>query len=305
MSDIGNDFTTFLQVYYPEDYNKVSRDNVTDSVITAVINEHKERFNNWLKVPESIRREYFGRVPDEILNAAKTDNNLTIEECRDIENKRGIPEPSEHLASEAARAVIFTAATYQAIQKHAKSIMEKGYSEQASVLLATNSATRDELSKLAEKAVITLEAMNEAWIETRESDKKTIKKDWVEHAPEKMLVHIAKEMDRGHLDKETALPQMFELAKAIKEQNRESELETYLQKPSSRFSKWNEENRTLFNELMFSHDIGTIAQSMNKVRSMSKKQDITKTSTNRVQTNKFANRNPSQLRKNIAENMGR
>ena len=95
MADIGTDFLVFLKANYPEDYGKLAANDVADSLVTAIATKHQAKFDIWKKVPERIRDEYFGRVPDDILERAKTDNNLTIDECRDIENSRAIPSPSD------------------------------------------------------------------------------------------------------------------------------------------------------------------------------------------------------------------
>ena len=131
MTDIGNDFITFLKAYYPEDVAKLSADKVDDALINAIITKHKTKFDTWKKVPERIRDEYLGRVPNDILDAAKVDNNLTLDECREIEKNRELPAPSEIIDGETAGKIIVGAALLETANKKAKEIMQKGYSENA------------------------------------------------------------------------------------------------------------------------------------------------------------------------------
>ena len=126
MADIGTDFLVFLKANYPEDYGKLAANDVADSLVTAIATKHQAKFDIWKKVPERIRDEYFGRVPDDILERAKVDNNLTIDECRDIENSRAIPSPSDILSSDVAEKIVFDAAVIATIHKKTKDIIQKG-----------------------------------------------------------------------------------------------------------------------------------------------------------------------------------
>ena len=457
MADTGTDFINFLKANHPDDYSKLSNDNVANSLINAIINKHQSQFEIWKKVPERIRDEYNGRVPHDILEAAKTDNNLTIDECRQIEAERTendihspnmysndnfpIAAPSSLLAHVAFKNMIFTAAEQQKIRKKAKEIKDLGYSSKAAAqraiieqaeakakkdhengilsdeeyikakhnagrkkcdiayqdilenqperalckfvmkeliqkkitdeeflqkvaeltkkikesgreeLLAKNlnhacyastfkklnenqlnilveeclskvsnvdfaslhESTPDNatykdsiLNKLAFEYLKDQENVSNRQVEnnvissakqtqdnntslysknqntedqaplsvTNDLDQRRrfVKQEWIDNQPEKMLAHIAKNLNRGKIDKETALPQMDVLMKKVKTMGREQELETYLKQPASGYDKLNDDNKILFNELMLSHDVGAVAQTLNKVRTKTTKE---------------------------------
>ena len=265
MADIGTDFLVFLKANYPEDYGKLASNDVADSIVTAIATKHQAKFDIWKKVPERIRDEYFGRVPDDILERAKTDNNLTIDECRDIENNRAIPSPSDILSSDVAEKIVFDAVAIETIHKRTKDIVQKGYSDGAAVKLATTSAIRTEIANLVKNGLISQEEAKKAHRETREKDFDTIKADWAANQPEKLLLRIAKQLDRKQIDSETALPQMDVLMKRVKEKGREADLMEALKKPGYKILK--DDTRVLFANLMQSHDMGVVAHNLEKVRS--------------------------------------
>ena len=265
MADIGTDFLVFLKANYPEDYGKLAANDVADSLVTAIATKHQAKFDIWKKVPERIRDEYFGRVPDDILERAKVDNNLTIDECRDIENSRAIPSPSDILSSDVAEKIVFDAAVIATIHKKTKDIIQKGYSDGAAVKLATTSAIRTEIANLVKNGLISQEEAKKSHRETREKDLDTIKADWAANQPEKLLLRIAKQLDRKQIDSETALPQMDVLMKRVKEKGREADLMEALKKPGYKILK--DDTRVLFANLMQSHDMGVVAHNLEKVRS--------------------------------------
>ena len=253
MTDIGNDFITFLKAYYPEDVAKLSADKVDDALINAIIAKHKTKFDIWKKVPERIRDEYLGRVPNDILDAAKVDNNLTLDECREIEKNRELPAPSEIIDGETAGKIIVGAALLETANKKAKEIMQKGYSENAANALAMSSATRQALAQAFKDGKISKEEWEKAHRETRVSDKKQITEDWIKNHPERYLIYIAKEVDRNHMDQMEAIPKMYDLMKRVKELGREKELRRELRKPQSRYRAWKDETKILFDGIRESH----------------------------------------------------
>ncbi len=273
MADIGSDFLTFLKAYYQEDYAKLSSGSVDDSLINSILNKHQSKFDTWLKVPERIRDEYFGRVPDDILNAAKTDNNLTFDECRDIENNRTIPSPSSIINNnDATKNLSFNPDELKSCRNIAKNLIaKKKYDEKTACIVAAGiklSKKLDDIrtSKDTPKAVKNM--VNVAKNILRKSyitiDRNFSKK----HKPEIAILDLAQSINRGKIDSEKALPMMDTLMKKVKEKGREDELNELLK--TSRYKVLKPENKILIDELMKSHDIGTIAQSLNKIKSKTK-----------------------------------
>ncbi len=263
MADIGTDFLLFLKAYYPNDVAKLSADKVDESLFTAILNKHQSNFELWLKVPERIRNEYFGRVPDDILNAARFDNNLTINDCRNVENNRYLPPcVNNYLPKEVADFMHFDHNDIMKMNVAAKPVMGKGYSYDTAMELVSASIARDkliELMKVYKDNSLLYESFKAAYRRSREASRDAIKKDHIVNQPEKMLLHIAKELDRGKIDKDTALPQMFELMAKIKEQGGEQKLEELIQSPTSRYGKWKEDTRILFDGVCASYSPETVS----------------------------------------------
>ncbi len=285
MANIGNDFLLFLKAYYPDDVAKLSDDKVDDSVLNAILNKHKSNFEIWLQVPESIRNEYFGRVPEDILDRAKYDNNLTLDECRNIEANRYIPSPYTYLPNDVAAKICFNNEDMAHINNMSDNIISKGYTYKTAMALSALSTTRDKLRELHNNGEISYQEYKDAHRKTREQQNKKIKNEWIENQPEKMLLNIAKRLERGQIDKDTALPQMFEMMSKVKEQGRDQELKNLIESPNSRYDKWSDENKALFSEIMQAHNVGTVAQRMNEVKEIisAKGSRTTTLSTNLIQ----------------------
>lgn len=248
MTDTGTEFLNFLKANHPEDYSKLSSDSVSDSLVNAVFSKHRERFETWMKVPEWIRNKYNGRVPEDILAAARTDPNLTEAEVKNIENNR----PEEKLA-DMMQNVGFTAADYTAAAIIAKAITDKGYSTKAAQNLAYTRQIRHKLA--ADNPSKLTPEQKKMWCETREYDHKTIKKDWCENQPERMAVHLLKQLNRGKFDKEAALPQLDSLLNKIIQQKREKEFVECLRSPQGQLKHYTPETKEFLGELIKSHQI--------------------------------------------------
>ncbi|MBQ8870215.1 MAG: hypothetical protein IJ019_02425 [Alphaproteobacteria bacterium] len=275
MVDTGKDFLTFLKANYRNDYDKVSKDNVDDALVNAVITKHQAQFDVWKKVPERIRDKYQGRIPDDILEAAKTDNNLTINEVHKIEEERDAMLSMPSLASiydnPIITGIVLSEVAKNRIAAKAQHMCKHGCSHKNAMILAISSETQKALQEEANSGKITEESKKRAWKQIRDKQQESLKKEYADEQPEKMLANIAKQLNRGKIDKKTALPQMDVLMKKVKEMGREQKLEAYLRLPQSGYNKFNEDNKILFNELMLSHEVGTVSKNLNKVRNMDTK----------------------------------
>ena len=253
MADTGSDFLTFLKANYPEDYNKLSTDNVADSLINAVISKHKSHFELWKKVPERIRDEYLGKVPHDIIEAAKTDNNLTLAECREIEAERhdisSIPSPASIYDNPIIKGIVLSEVAKNRIAEKTHHMCNNGCSHKNAVILAMTNEMQKELLKKFDSGEITKTEKNVAWQETRYTQQKSLKEEYFDNQPERGFINILKNVNRGKIDKETATPKLEILMVAIKSFGREKELEEYLKKPESGFNKFNEDTLELFNTI--------------------------------------------------------
>ncbi|MBQ8635398.1 hypothetical protein IJ425_04525, partial [bacterium] len=224
---------------------------------------------------ERIRDKYQGRIPDDILEAAKTDNNLTINEVHKIEEERDAMLSMPSLASiydnPIITGIVLSEVAKNRIAAKAQHMCKHGCSHKNAMILAISSETQKALQEEANSGKITEESKKRAWKQIRDKQQESLKKEYADEQPEKMLANIAKQLNRGKIDKKTALPQMDVLMKKVKEMGREQKLEAYLRLPQSGYNKFNEDNKILFNELMLSHEVGTVSKNLNKVRNMDTK----------------------------------
>lgn len=275
MTDTGTDFLTFLKANYPEDYGKMSKDNVDDALVNAVIAKHQAQFDVWKKVPERIRDKYQGRVPDDILEAARTDNNLTINEVHKIEEERNdalsIPSLASIYDNPIITGIVLSEVAKHRIAEKTQHMCNNGCSHKNAMVLAISNETQKALREESNSGKITKKDIKQAWKQIREKQLESLKDEYYNENPVKGLVHIAKKLNRGKIDKETALPQMDALMKKVKDMDRAQELEEFLKQPQSGYNRLNEDNKVLLNELMLSYGIGAVAQNLNKVRNMTTK----------------------------------
>ena len=224
MADTGTDFLTFLRANYPEDYIRLSSDDVSDKLVTAILHKHQAKFDIWRKVPERIRDEYFGRVPEDILEAARTDNNLTIDEVREIEQDRkedivfsaAVPLASSYLACEAANMIKFSKAEQSRIYSLASSVMGKGYNQSEALSLASVSVVRKQIDALLTDGKITKEQEMDMKADLKKKSEKTVKRINIEQRPENALLKCYLDLNNGKTDKDSVLPEMFVLPLRLK-----------------------------------------------------------------------------------------
>lgn len=273
MTDKGTDFLIFLKAYYSEDYAKLSSDNTPDDLVTAVISKHRAKFDIWLKVPERIRDEYHGRVPDDILEKAKRDSNLTLDECREIENNRTLPDLAGFIDNYDDKTLAFTPEETKSCKQLAKSfITDKGYDTSTAYIFAVGTIASRKLDNIR-TSEDTPEFLKQAATKTKhmllEFGIKLGRKSQKKHRPELALLTIARNLVAKKIDQDMALPQMDVLMKKIKENGRETELLEAIKSP--RYKTLNDDTRLLFESLMQSYDIGNMAHNLEKVRNKANK----------------------------------
>lgn len=240
MPDIGTEFISYLKAYDPEAFSKVSADSATDSLINTIIAKHKSEFDIWKKTPEWLRAQYGNKIPEDILDMVRQGVPLTPENVAAKQNHTQVnvndKRPSDlGVDIDLGTQIAFGAAELAAIKTLASTIQSKGYSKKAATQLATSSQIRVQLQQKLEQALPEQKAqLLEDWQKTRAHDVKTIKTDWAQNQPEKLFVHLVKEIDRGHESFSSALPKLDTLMQNISKQGRENDLIAYLQSPQSR-----------------------------------------------------------------------
>lgn len=219
MNGFDDDFLEFLRTNHPTDYILACSDDVKPESLRRIYNDYSKYFSAWIKVPESIRNTFGGRVPDEIIRLAAMGKDYILKEIaagkqplkpEDRELPPPPPQPEDILA-----APVFAVAVAQ------------GYSHEAAYELSLHSLVRKALQERAANGILN-DKEKELWRQSREADKATIKKDWCNHQPEKMLLHLFAQYNRGKIDKDDFLPQVVDLMQKIETTNHRDHLLAYL-----------------------------------------------------------------------------
>lgn len=215
----------------PEEIAK-SKAKIDEEIKTlANDSERVHKFQIWEKVPSILRDRYNGQVPQEVLDAAERDEIYTLRvmemhpEVKQVNQARDIAQEAQ---AKIPSAIANTAAAMVFV-----SAITSGYSQDASTELANQRLARDAL--LATKALNPNMSEEEkklwqlAWLQTRKDTIDTIKRDFAENQPEKMLVHILGKFNAGKLNKDELLPQIADLVQKIDTNERHGNLLEYLQ----------------------------------------------------------------------------
>lgn len=215
MNGFDDEFMEFLRTNHPTDYLKACDNDVKPETLSRIFSDYSSYFSTWVKVPQSIRDAFQGKLPVEIMELAaqgKIDDLRRIEAHKPPEDKSVYipPAPEEVMATE-----IFAAAFLA------------GYSEAAAYTLAQNHLFRESLREKALAGTLT-EEEKRSWRLSRESDKKTIEKDWNEVQPEKMLIHLYAKFNRGHIKEDELMPRVVALMQKIEEHHRHEHLLAYI-----------------------------------------------------------------------------
>ncbi|MBR3675577.1 MAG: hypothetical protein IKN71_00365 [Alphaproteobacteria bacterium] len=193
--------------------------------------ERVHKYQIWEKVPSILRDRYNGQVPPEVLEAADRDEIYTLRvmemhpEIKRVDQARTIAQEAQAkvpaaIANTAAAAVFVSAAV-------------AGYSDSASMELANQRLARDALwaAKQANPHMSEEEKKlwRMAWLQSRQETVDTIKKDFAENQPEKLLLHILGKFNAGKISKDELLPQVADLVQRIDTNERHGNLLEYLQ----------------------------------------------------------------------------
>lgn len=168
------DFERFLYANYPDDYRRATADDVPDDVINAILSKHERHYQIWKNIPEWIKNEYRDVLPPDVLNG-----NETVRDFVEAEQQKLANEEKET----------------QQLLNYSVSLLALGYAAETVAVMVENRRQREALLAAAHGGALTDEQMK-LWLQTRESDKQAIQKDWKENHAEKFIVHLFKEIDR-------------------------------------------------------------------------------------------------------------
>ncbi len=174
MANSMGDFERFLYANYPDDYRRATADDVPDDVINAILSKHEKHYQIWRNIPEWIKNEYRDVLPPDVLNGNETVRDFVEEEQKKLANEEK---------------------ETQQLLNYSVSLLALGYAAETVAVMVENRRQREALLAAAHGGALTDEQMK-LWLQTRESDKQAIQKDWKENHVEKFIVHLFKEIDR-------------------------------------------------------------------------------------------------------------
>ena len=237
--------------------------------------ERTHKYGIWQKVPPILRDRYHGQVPAEVMEAAERDEIQTLRimeyhpEVKQVQQARQIAEEEQ---TKVSTAVAGTAAAVVLA-----SALAAGYSKSASAELANQRLARDTLlaSKAANPNMSEAEKdlWMRAWLQTRQDTVDTIKKDWRETQPEKLLINLLGKFNTGKIGKEELLPQVADLIQQINTDGRQGNLLEYLKtKPiQAKIGHFNEDTLSILaNSVLTKFPDAERAQLMNQAPALSR-----------------------------------
>jgi len=248
MADFSASFMEFLKIYNPSAYSKANSDEVKPEELTSIYNANIAKYEIWETIPESIRNRYLGQqVPQDVWEAAQRGEVYTLREMEYHPEIKQVSEAREKVAEEYSMPadIVTEAATGAFI-----AAVVSGYAQETSHQLALLRQQREYMLKNKPDNMTDAEkdAWMKEWLEVRQKDFNVIKKDWAEHQPEKLLMHLLSKHNRGRLnaDETEKFPQMVEdLMQKIEspDNNRMQNLLNYIKTPrmQARIGRFNKE----------------------------------------------------------------
>lgn len=237
MADVGTEFTDFLRAYCLEDYNKLSSDSVTSADINAIFAKHKAKFDAWRKIPQWQRDKYYNKVPEELLEKAALDPNFTDAEAIENEKKylhKGNPySPIPEILEESVFyheilniGVQITPAHIAAMKLAADQFNRSGYtartSEQLSMETIFNKALFEKYAEVSQDKTLSLPEQREQKARLEQLiDESRLRRvdialeDVKQNQPERALMLTLRNMQKGKIDRQQALPEIDMYVKRI------------------------------------------------------------------------------------------
>ncbi len=248
MSDFSASFMEFLKIYNPSAYDKANSDGVKPEELASIYNANIAKYEIWESIPAAIRNRYPGQpVPQDVWEAAQRGEIYTLREMEYDPEIKQVSEAREKVAQEYSMPADIVsdmaAATFV-------TALAAGYAMESCHQLALNRQHREDMLKNKPENMTDEEkdAWMKDWLAVRQKDFNLIKKDWAEHQPEKLLMHLLSKHNRGRLTTEETekFPQMIEdLMQKIEspDNNRMQHLLNYIKTPrmQARIGRFNEE----------------------------------------------------------------
>ena len=256
-------YMEFLKIYYPATADTVAALMSTspkgdtpeelkkstaelEEKIKAAVNKSDcvNDFHAYEKIPQGIRVRFTGtRVPDDIMDAARRDEVLTlmemeqhpeikrVEDAREaVREKYGIPIDIDIPAAvtSAVALAVFADAIKSGYSQGACRDLALQYQHREDLLKEKEAILADPNLSKEEKDKRVKEWHRRKWIPSRKDTIKTIKEDRAETQPEKHLVYLLNKFNRHKISKEELMPQVADLVQKIDTNGRQDALLQYL-----------------------------------------------------------------------------
>ena len=250
MSDIGQEFRKFLEVYSPDDLGTLRSGNVDYARFNAIYNRFKDTFDLWIKCPEWARKKHLS--PDELAEVAKNPNIIDINSLnKNNDGSSQKTEPNsfmETLDSEPlynslkAIGIRLNATQVKKAIQRAEEIHKKSYGTDAARHIALNeqllNATYEKLIEIENNPNLSKEEKEKqkdeqmkARYNIRKNTVDTAKKDFDINQPERALVRLARDYNANKIDQKTFEEKAAVLIKRTIELGRLPKLSEQLQSP--------------------------------------------------------------------------
>jgi len=242
MADIDDSrFKEFLAAYQSghkllADLNDPNLSDAEKSAKIAANSQLVRKYEYWSSLPQSIIDAYQGHVPDYILEVAANHNETELRLLKEnprmkqeeLEEKERQEYAKEREAWLAASGAVITAAM---VASMAQPIMDAGYNEKTANALGYERLFRDSMAETLKHRPFT-EEERRLWRESRRETFRIIRDDWIEHHPERYLIHILKKYDRDvrrgkEISEEDLRGRMQEIANTIQRIQSKGRLEHF------------------------------------------------------------------------------
>ncbi len=229
--------------------------------------ERVNRFQIWEKVPTILRDRYYGRVPQEVMEAAEREEIYVLREMEYHPEKRNVDEVRAEVEEKYGSIIMPKDIVNFAAKSAFAAAIVAGYSEICSAELARQRQDRDALFDKLDDPNLSKEEKDKIHRDILKSQQATadaIRADWgggyirskdengadiivrmKPHQPEKHLIHLLGKFNAGKIDKDELVADMsrLDLQEALKE--RQPELLAYLQRRNiqAKIGHFNDETR--------------------------------------------------------------
>lgn len=258
MANFDNSVIQFIEAYKLKPLNDAL---LTESVVNAILNSHRQQFDAWCKCPDWLKDKYAGKIPDDILSIAATSPNFTEAEAikADLDHEKRNPHPEQEnpdvisptldtfaldpvCKKLSALGVKFTEEHVTTLKENLATYKKGGYSEENAQKVATAIAARkacwDTRKEIMERTDLSQEEkdkqikrLDEEHTETRIMERDA-KRAELEYHPEKKLIRLMRQVPKEDFDPNTITSQMSELIQQIIAENKVDDLAKYMATPS-------------------------------------------------------------------------